>query len=293
MIDYLGFIGFKIFKFFVLMIPKKFAKMFLDCVAKAVYFFDLSHRKVCLANLDLVYGDSINFDKKIEITKNSYKNLIYNLYEFIENSYISKEEIFQKVEVSNEHFINDALLSGKPIIAITAHYGNWELFGQFASLKYRPMSVVGRMLDNDLLNKDLLAARNKNNCIMLDRNGASKGLVKAIKDGRMCGLVIDQHIGEDKGGVWIKVFGHEALQSDSPARLALKFDAIILPVFVVLKDFRKYEVKFCEPICIDSYDIVKITQLQSNVIEKQILEYPDIWFWQHKRWKGKFKHIYQ
>lgn len=293
MVDYLGFIGFKIFKFLVLVIPKKFAKSFLDFIAKAVYFFDRSHRKICLANLDLVYTDSITFERKIEITKNSYKNLIYNLYEFIENSYIAQDEILKKVEVSNEHFINGALESGRPIIVVTAHYGNWELFGQFASLRYRPMSVVGRMLDNKLLNKDLLETRNKNNCIMLDRNGASKGLVKAIKDGRMCGLVIDQHIGEDKGGVWIKVFGHDALQSDSPARLALKFDAIILPVFVILKDFRNYEVKFYEPISLESNDILTITQLQSDVIERQILEFPDIWFWQHKRWKGKFKHIYQ
>lgn len=277
----------------VLKTPKKLAKMILDLLANITFVVDFSHRKVCQANLDLAFGDTLPQSRKIVIIKNSYKSIFYNLYEFIANQKLSSEDILSKAKVTNEHFMTNALESKKPIIMITAHYGNWEFISLFCSIKYKAMAVVGRPLDNDLLNGDLRNARNGQNCQMLDRTGASKGIIKAIKENKMIGLVIDQHIGEDKGGIWIKCFGYEALQSDSPARLAMKFDGIILPAFCIMNELGSYEIKFLEPISLLSEDVYQITQAQSDVIEAQIRDLPDVWFWQHKRWKGNFKHIYQ
>ncbi len=293
MSDKIEYYAYKTFEWIVLKTPKKMAKVFLDLLANITFVVDFAHKKVCQANLDLAFGESLTQSRKIEIIKNSYKSIFYNLYEFVINQNLSSDQIVSKAKVVNENFMLDALASKKPIIMITAHYGNWEMISLFCSIKYKPMAVVGRPLDNDLLNDDLRKARNQQNCQMLDRTGASKGIIKAIKEDKMIGLVIDQHIGEDKGGIWIKAFGREALQSDSPARLALKFDGIILPAFAIMKDLGNYEIKFLEPVDLGSNDIYEITQAQSDLIEKQIREYPDVWFWQHKRWKGKFKHIYQ
>jgi KDO2-lipid IV(A) lauroyltransferase len=135
--------------------------------------------------------------------------------------------------------------------------------------------------------------RNKNNCEMLYKKESAKGLIKALKNDKILGLAIDQNI-TLKAGMEVRFFDHRATQADSPARLAKKFDAIIIPVFSILNDFCDYTIKFGEPIDINgsNLSIEEATQMQADVIEAQIRDYPDIWFWQHKRWKEFYREKY-
>ena len=129
---------------------------------------------------------------------------------------------------------------------------------------------------------------------MLTKRDASRGLVKALKQNRILGLVVDQHNGS---GIDVELFGHKVKQADSVARLALKFDAIIIPLFFTMDSFGKYTAKFYEPIEPKDFtsedNIKKLTQEQANIMEKHILSKPDQWFWQHKRFKEYNKDIYE
>ena len=92
MIDYLLYIVYKSFKFTVLSLPKKIIKFFLDKLSTFIYLVNKEHKKYAKLNLDLVYADTITEKRKQEIIKNSYKNLVYNLYEFIENPTLNLEK---------------------------------------------------------------------------------------------------------------------------------------------------------------------------------------------------------
>ena len=294
MIDYLLYLGYKCFKFLVLLLPKKLIKFFLDCVVNLVYRFNKEHKKYAKANLDFVYGDRIDERRKDEIIKNSYRNLVYNLYEFIENQTLDLEGLKKKITVENEHYIKDAIKNNRKIILITAHYGNWEYGNSFIPLMYGATTMVGRPMNNKYLNKELDATRTKNNTQMLTKKDASRGLVKALKNSRILGLVVDQH---NRSGIDVEFFGHKVKQADSVARLALKFDAVIIPLFFTMDSFGKYTAKFYEPFEPKEFtgddSIVKLTQVQADIMEQHILNNPDQWFWQHKRFKEYNKDIYE
>ena len=293
MIDYLLFLIYKIFKFIVLLLPKFLVKIFLDGLAYFIYLINKEHKQYAKANLDFVYGDTISEDRKKEIIKNSYTNLIYNLYEFCENQSLDLKGFDEKVIVENEYYISDAIKNKRKIIFITAHYGNWELGNSFMSLKYGPTTVVGRPMNNKYLNEELEILRTANGTQMLTKNDASRGLIKALKQNRILGLVVDQHNGF---GIDVEFLGHKVKQADSIARLAIKFDALIIPMFFTMNSFGKYTGKIYEPIDPNNFQdenkILDMTQAQANVIEKHILEKPDQWFWQHKRFKEYDKEIY-
>jgi KDO2-lipid IV(A) lauroyltransferase len=284
---------YKVFKFTVLLLPKVLVKFFLDGFAIFLYFINIEHKRYAKANLDFVYKDTISEERKQEIIKNSYRNLVYNVYEFVENQSLDLQGFESKITVENEHYILDALKNKRKIILITAHYGNWEYGSSFIPLKYAPTTMVGRPMNNEYLNKELDETRTKNHTQMLTKKDASRGLVKALKDNRILGLVIDQHNGS---GIDVNFFGHAVKQTDSTSRLALKFDALIIPVFFTMESFGKYTAKFYEPIDPSNFKnndkITELTQVQATVIEKHILKNPDQWFWQHKRFKEYNKEIY-
>jgi KDO2-lipid IV(A) lauroyltransferase len=275
-------------------LPRTISKYIFLALAYIVYLFDSKHNKIAMSNLDLAFGDSLDLKRKNEIIKNSYKNLFFDIFEFVQNQYLDKDRLLEKVKTQNEEVLIEALKQNRRVILITAHYGNWELISPYVGIKYDKTVVqVGKKLSNKLLDKDMLKIRNKNNCEMLYKKESAKGLIKALKNEKILGLAIDQNISQ-KAGLEVKFFDHRATQADSPARLAKKFDAIIIPVFSVLNDFCDYTIKFYEPIDINgsNLSIEEATQIQADVIEKQIREYPDIWFWQHKRWKEFYKEIY-
>ena len=294
MVDYLLFIIYKIFSFVVLILPKSLIKIFLDGLSFVIYLFNKEHKYYAKANLDLVYGDTISEKEKYDIIRQSYKNLTYNLYEFIENQTLSLQELEKKIEVKNEDIILDELKKNKPIILVSAHYGNWEYITSYISLKYRPTTMVGRKMNNIYFNRDLENARNKHNSEMLYKDNSAKGLIKALKNLRIVGLATDQHISPAKG-VEIEFLGKRAIQVDSTARLATKFDAVIIPVFFIMEDFRRYTIYFYDPIYPKDYDndIKRITQKEADIMSEQIRKKPQIWFWQHRRFKEFYKSIYE
>ncbi len=270
-------------------------KYFLILLAKVAYTFNKEHRHVADVNLNLAYKDKLSNDEKNKIVYKSYVSLFFNLFEFMENQYISKKQLIQKANLINEDVILTALNEKRKIIFVTAHYGGWELAIPYIAIKYGTLAVVNRKMDNPLINDMYIKARDRNNIIMLDKKVAAKGMLKAFKNDNFVAVAIDQHT---KYGVKINFFDKEVMATDVTARLALKFDAVIIPVFAVLNDFRDYDIKIYDALDVRNIDfktddkIKELTQIQANVIEKQIINKPELWFWQHKRWKKFYKNLY-
>ena len=75
------------------------------------YKVDKKHLKIARANLDLVYKDTISQKRKEEIIYNSYRSLVFNMYEFIENQTISKDELLKKANILNKEIIEKAKIN--------------------------------------------------------------------------------------------------------------------------------------------------------------------------------------
>ncbi len=284
------------FKFIFTVLPKSLVKYILIFSAKIAFKFNKKHKHIAKVNLDLAYENIILDEEKNIIIYESYKSLLFNMYEFIENQSISKEKLLSKAKIENEEIILNAIKADRKIIFVTAHYGGWELAIPYIALKYGTLAVVNRKMDNPLLNELYIEARDRNNIVMLEKKVAAKGMIKAFKQKQNVAVAIDQHM---KNGVEIEFFDKKVTVTDATARLAIKFDALIIPVFAEMNDFRDYTIKVYEaidPLKVEfkSEDKIKeLTQLQSNIIEKQIKEFPNLWFWQHKKWKNFYKDLYK
>lgn len=288
---------FNTFQWIVKNTPKNILHSILDFLAWIIYLFDYKHRKIIKTNLDFAFEDELNEKEKKEIVKKCYKNLVYNLADFVKNQGISKEELSKKIEFENSEILENTLKNGEKIILITAHYGNWELIPLSIGAFFAPLTGVGRPLESKVMDQILRKNREQFNIEMLNKKGAMKGMINALKNGRILGLLVDQNT-RNKDGILINFFGKLARHTPSASLLARRFNAKIIPVFITTDDYEKYKITFYEPLNCpktknSEEDIKKCTQAQADITEKVIREKPDEWFWFHKRWKNQYEYIYK
>lgn len=280
-ISYYGFV----FLEKLLKITPKFLKELIKQFLYVVFFtFDKRRKKVIYTNLDLAFGESISKEKKDEIAKQVYKNFINNLFEFIEFSNITKEELEKKVEFENIEMVNEALKKG-PVIFTGAHFGNWELVVLAIGAFLTPLSAVVREIDNPKLNEKIKRTREKFNVKIYGKKGALKNLLRDLKKGRSVGILVDQNTAKEEGMDTI-FFDKKVLHTPSAALLSKKLNVPIVMGFAEKRD-GKWVISFKEIFKTD--DIQNSIDKQSKLIEEEVKKYPELWYWFHRR----FKHYYE
>ncbi len=188
-----------------------------------------------------------------------------------------------------------AAVSGRPVLFLGGHFGNWEVsvntFGDFGF----PMGVVARDLDNPWLHQWFKRFRESTGSWIISKSGATTELVAAMEAGKNATLLGDQDAG--RRGVFVDFFGKPASTFKSIALLALQHDAIIivggawrLPHEEQFGS-RWVEFDLTTEAVIDSRDfqdadaVPKITQAYTSAIESLIRRAPEQYFWVHRRWK--------
>lgn len=296
MLDAFYVSAFWLFKLFVTKLPKSLLKFLINIFAAIGYLVDKKHNKIAKVNLDLAFENRISEERKIEIIKQCYKNLLYLLKDFIENQTISKENLLQKVTFHNEQIYLDALKHKKGVIFQTAHYGNWELMSLAVGAKFGPISVIGRELDSKAMNDILEKNRQRFNVTLLNKKGAMRGILKALKNGENVGLLVDQNT-SDNEGVLISFFGKRARHTPAAAQFAKKTNCIIIPAFITTQDHEHFGLTFYDPILPPSDDseqsMIDNIQAQANITQQTIEKKPDEWFWFHRRWKNQYEELYK
>lgn len=297
MLDYTYLLIFKTFKILVKYIPTPITNAILNALAYLAYKIDSRHKKIAKVNLDLAYANNMSNEEKKQIIKKCYKNLLYNMRDFVKNQDVTKKELLSKIRIHNEHFYKDIKEEGKGIIFLTAHYGNWERLPLCIGAKYGKLWGVGRNLDSKKMNEVLQKSRNQFNVHMLEKSGALKGLLKALKNGENVGLLVDQNT-SDKEGILINFFDKLARHTPAAALIARKTGAPIIPAFITTDDYKTYDITLYKPIFTDKTanseeDIKKSVQAQANITQKIIEKKPDEWFWLHRRWKNQYEELYK
>ena len=288
---------FYFFRCIIWLLPDQLMYSVMKGIASLIYLLDKKHRKIAQVNLDLAYGDALSQEEKERITKTCYLNLVLSLVDFVKNQGISREKLLKKVTFKNDVVLEEALKQGKKVILMTAHYGNWELVALSIAAKFGEMTIIGRELDSPGMNAILKQNREQFGIELIDKKGAMKSMIAALKNNRMLGLLVDQNTSENEG-LLIDFFGKPARHTPSAAILSRRFNAVIIPVFITTKDHQHYELQFYDPIETEKtddkeQDILHSVQKQAKITEEVIKKRPEEWFWLHQRWKNQFEERYQ
>ena len=295
--DRLYLAGFYTLKFLIFIMPCSLQNMLAKFLAFAFMKLKKKRFHVVMTNLDLAFGETKTKEEKLEIAKKCYyKFAKYLGINFILNQNTTKQKILEQVVFKNEHFLLDAIKSGKPIIVTTAHFGQWEIFGLAVAARFGASSVLGRRLDSSVMDKILRANRAQFDVELIDKDGGAKDILKALKARRIVGILVDQNTAP-KDGIKVQFFGKDVLHTPAASVLAQKTNALIINAFIYQKDENLSEICFEQPIDISTFDkedaVQKATQMQCSACEEMVRARPEEYFWFHQRFKRFYENEYK
>lgn len=217
-----------------------------------------------------------------------YRHLGATLVELLRLPVIDRAYIDRYITIEGRERFEAAATSGKPVILLTGHYGNWELSSILAALLGYPIVALARA-QNKLpkLYQLLISYRESKGCKIIHKGGATKRLITALEQGQLIGIVGDQ---ASRQGIFVDFFGRPALFATGPFELASKADALILPAFIhrLRGPFHRIVV---EPPIELPRRVAKEAAVRhgveqfARILARHIADDPSQWLWMHKRWK--------
>jgi KDO2-lipid IV(A) lauroyltransferase len=222
----------------------------------------------------------------IELSKTISEILFMFVGKFdIDNAVKNADKAIAKLQNIAENSTNG-------VIVITAHFSNWELAAHFLARHGLPMLAVGREGNNKLIDQNItIPFRNKYGNRATTKDKAMLAMAKTLKKGGTVGLLIDQKTGAQNSAK-VNFFNTLADTTNSVAMMKLKFNPVVVPIFIARQSDGKYEVIINDPVDYTAEEIedsekkIEAMTLKYNqAMEAVIRAYPSQWFWMHNRWR--------
>jgi len=200
-----------------------------------------------------------------------------------------REEILALVEnVEGWEHVSVRADSGKGMILVAAHHGNWELLGAYLAARGLRPEVVVRGADNRLFEDYLNANRARLGLEIVHDTAAVRTLTKAMREGRHVAMLADQGV-LGLASSFVPFFGRPAKTPRGFAVFALRFDVPVCFMDMLRLPNGKFRVVF-EPVEVEltgdkDRDTDAMVTEYSRILEKWVREYPEQYFWQHRRWR--------
>lgn len=223
-----------------------------------------------------------------KIARKFYRHLSDILVETLKLFTIDEDGLKKMVVYKNTGRVEAHFSSGRPVIHLAVHSGNWELFtlGHCVWLS-APVQAAYAKISWSWLNDEMLQMRQKFGASMVRRDQSVKAILRRGNEPRTIGLVADQR---PKGNAQ-NHYRTEFLNQETPftvggEKLAPRIGAAVF--FNSMRRIRRgyYEVDFVEidapPFRQDSH---YITEEYKKMLEDLINERPHEWLWSHDRWK--------
>lgn len=207
---------------------------------------------------------------------------------------LNKDNIRGLVTFDRPDILWEEIKKGKGAVILACHMDNWEWLGAALALNGFPISSVEKPQPNRVYSDFMNTLRRGVGQEIFSR-GTSEilGCARAMKKGRLLGLVADQDGGYN--GIFVPFLGKMASTPAGPAYFARKFKAPIIPTFIVRKPGGYgHMIIVKDPIYYEDTgdkktDDYNITLKMTKIVEEVIKKYPDNWIWFQHRWNTPYE----
>ena len=279
------------FFWLISILPFRLLYAFSDFLYLLLYYVVGYRRKIVKYNLDLVYPNTSETEKK-RITKAFYHHLCDMTVEAMKSLTISEYEIKKRFKFKSLDIIQNQLDKDKSVALMCAHYGSWEWIFILQSYIDVKGYAVYKQLKNPYFDRLVKKIRAKYNSYLVTTKETVPTLMRAKvnKEKTICGFVSDQSPKIQNAYYWTEFMGVKVPVFTGAEMLSKRLDMSV--VFFKVKRLKRgyYEATF-ELIAENAkaFENYEITDLFLRKVEAQIEEAPEYYLWTHKRWKHKDK----
>ncbi len=271
-------------------IPFSWGIRIAEAAGTFLFWMDPKRKYIAFANMTQALGESLGVEERLLCLKRLYQNLAISFVEILRFPELTSAEIHERVEFNGAEQMKPFVQTGnkKGFIALTAHFGNWELMSQAFALVGVPANIVVRNQKLSELNQLLNGTRELHGCRVITKGMALRGIFQALKREEAVAMVSDQDGG--KNGIFSPLFGRLASTKPGAFSIAMKMGKPLIPVFIV-RDSQKrdrHTIYIEEPLAVPQSEnqIPQAAAAYLKLVEKYVRRAPDQWLWLHHRWKS-------
>ncbi|WP_027137471.1 lysophospholipid acyltransferase family protein [Gaetbulibacter saemankumensis] len=268
-------------------LPFRLLYLLSDGVFILIYHLIGYRKKVVKANLQLVFPEKSEAEVKV-IMKKFYHHLCDMFLEMAKTLTISDATLQKRFKITNPKELKRIESLNKSIILMFGHYASWEWsIAVQKHLKYTGFAVY-KKLANKYFDSLVRKIRSKFNTQLI----STKETISTINENESLGkksvtaFLSDQSPRPSKDVYWSKFMGVEVPCFTGAERIAKKLDLSI--AYLKIKKVKRgyYEAEFITLADnTQGYKDFELTDMFLRIVEEQIREAPEYYFWTHKRWK--------
>ena len=198
-----------------------------------------------------------------------------------------KGRLASTYRAEGEDHLAQALAEGRGAIGVVSHLGNWEYGAAGIADAGYPVAMMVRPPSNAWARDRIQRLREDMGIETISRKRGLPGLRKALQDGKIVLIALDQH--SSSNSVTVQFFGRPARTVNVASILALRYRIPIIRAFT-WRGTDGFYARILPPLIPErsgnlEKDILDLTQSLTQSIEDAIREHPDQWLWMHNRWR--------
>jgi lauroyl/myristoyl acyltransferase len=193
-----------------------------------------------------------------------------------------------RLEPGGEALIRAAMAEGRGVIMALPHVGSWEWGGAWLALEGMPMTAVVERVEPPQLFDWFVGQRAAMGLTAVPLGeGSSAVILKALREGRLVGLVSDRDLVGN--GIEVEFFGERTTLPGGAATLALRTGAVLLPVIVYSGPGAWHTGVVHPPLDTTRTaslraDVQRLTQELATCFEQVIIRRPEQWHLYQPNW---------
>jgi len=267
------------------LVPVRAAYGFARGMARVTFFFMRDYRRRMAENLAAVLAEEIpDGRERRRLVRRAWMNFAEGVLETLRVMHFSREKIIATVRLDGEEHLRRGLENGKGVLALSAHLGSFTMIGARLAAGGYPFSVVIKQPRDRRFAKlmdDYRAQIGIHTISAKPRRLAVRGILQALRENRIVMIIADEF---RSGDMMVDFFGMKVPAPRGPATLALRTDAVTLPMFAVRHSPDHVALTVDPPIAPVKGDdleasVAATTALYTRRIEAAVRAHPEQWNW--------------
>ena len=289
--NHLGYLLFKLWVRGVNCLPLESLASYGEKLGTLALSLLRKRKRIALGNLHLALSEEKSQEEIERICRESFRNIGKDMLEI--SSCFNFEESYLKmlVKLEGKEHLDEALTRGNGAIALSAHLGNFPLMNVRLVNEGYPVSLVARDPENPRLAKMITSYRDAVGMESIPdkpRMACVSKSLRALKQNRILSLQIDQNAPATE--CWVDFFGYLVPTFKGPVIFSIRTGAPILPMFIIRNSDSLHKLIIHPPFQLNitgnvELDITSNIAGLTKVVEATIREYPEQWWWIHRRFK--------
>lgn len=233
-------------------------------------------------------------EQVLQTKRKFYVNFVDNWVETIKMLSMSKATLAKRAQ-GNYEVVAELQKTGKPVLAITGHFFNWEFVNlAMGAFQPMPMICVYMPISDKSMDRMFKYLRARFGSHLMAAPLLNREIIPWRKKQYVIGLVSDQNPSNPSNAQWLQFLNRPTPFLTGPERNAQVFNQI--PVFTSVRKLKRGHYYFHFELLETKEDSRKdpgaITRQIVQRLEDNIRKEPDSYLWSHRRWKHQWKNEY-